>query len=108
MRNQELISTLYNCAAHCFHCADACLDEQDVKEMVKCIRLDKVCGATCIATAKAMAINVDSGDISGLVKYCQEICEKCAEECDKHSAEHCKKCAEACRKCAEACSSYVE
>lgn len=105
MRNQELISALYNCASHCNHCADACLDEQDVKMMVRCIRLDNICATTCIATAEALAVN--SQDIAGLVKYCQEICRKCAEECEKHKSDHCQKCAEACRRCEEACSQYA-
>ena len=105
MRNQELIKTLYECVAHCNHCADACLDEEDVKKMVPCIRLDKICAATCTATAEALA--VDSQDVSGLVKYCQEICEKCSAECARHKADHCQKCAEACKKCAQACSSYA-
>lgn len=105
MKNQGLISALYNCAAHCNHCADACLDEEDIKMMVKCIRLDKICATTCIATAEALSVS--SQDVSGLVRYCQEICQKCADECEKHQSDHCKKCAEACRKCAEACSQYA-
>lgn len=100
-----MIKTLYDCAAHCNHCADACLDEDDVKKMVDCIRLDRICAATCIATAKALSVK--SNDYGSLVKACQEICEKCAAECAKHEADHCKKCAEACRKCAEACSNYA-
>ena len=82
MKNQELIKTLNECAAHCNHCADACLDEQDIKMMVRCIRLDRICAATCTATAQALAVN--SEDIAGLVKYCQEICEKCGAECAQH------------------------
>ena len=105
MRNQDLIKTLYDCAALCNYCADACLDEQDIKMMVRCIRLDRICAATCTATAEALGVN--SEDVAGLVKYCQEICEKCGAECAQHQPEHCQKCAEACKRCAEACSKYV-
>jgi hypothetical protein len=104
MRNEQLIQTLYDCAKHCFNCADACLDEDDVKKMVECIRLDKICGATCTATAEALAVR--NNNSAQLVKACAEICEKCADECASHEADHCKACAEACRKCAEACRSY--
>lgn len=105
MRNEQLIKTLYDCAAACNHCADACLDEDDVKKMVRCIRLDRICAETCVTTAKALSIDADQ-DSRGLVKYCKEICEKCAEECAKHEHQHCKDCASACRKCAEACASF--
>ena len=105
MRNEELIRTLYDCAAHCNHCADACLDEEDVKMMKECIRLDRICAATCIAAAQALSVN--SGEMAPLIKACSEICRQCGEECARHEAEHCKKCAEACKKCAEACRSYA-
>ena len=65
MRNQELISALYNCAAHCYHCADACLDEEDIKMMVRCIRLDKICATTCSGFARRIRFSkVLSGNMS--------------------------------------------
>lgn len=105
MRNERMIQTLYDCAAACNHCADACLDEENLNKMVRCVRLDRICGDTCIATAKALSVNADQ-DVKGLVQYCKEICDKCAEECEKHEHQHCKDCAKACRECAEACSSF--
>lgn len=106
MRNENLIKTLYDCAAACNHCADACLDEDNVKMMVRCIRLDKICAETCIATAKALALDVPKEDVKALVQACEEACRKCGEECAKHETQHCKKCAEACKRCAEACASF--
>lgn len=105
MKHEELIRTLYECAAHCNHCADACLEEQDIKMMVKCIRLDRVCASTCTATAQALSVN--SVNIKGLVDFCIEICERCAEECSRHKEDHCQKCAEACKRCAQACRNYA-
>ena len=107
MRNSELIKEFYNCAAACNYCADACLDEDNVKMMVPCIRLDKICAATCIATAQALAINIDKEQVRRLVKYCKEICQKCADECSKHETQHCQKCAEACKKCVQACEKFL-
>lgn len=105
MKNEALIRTLNECAAHCNHCADACLDEQDIKMMVKCIRLDRICATACSAAAKVLSVN--SLDVSGLVAYCAEICEKCGAECGKHKNDHCQRCAEACNKCAAACREYA-
>lgn len=107
MRNQELIRMIYDCAAACFHCADACLDEEDVKMMVPCIRLDRVCAATCIATAQALNVKTDEGNIRSLVQSCKETCRKCADECAKHEAQHCQDCAKACKECAEACERFA-
>ena len=105
MRNQQLLQTLSNCINHCNHCADACLDEENVKMMVKCIRTDRVCATVCKATAEVLATS--HSDVQGLLDYCARTCETCAEECAKHEAQHCKDCAEACRECAQACRGYA-
>lgn len=101
-KNKSLMDALNNCAAACNHCATACLDEQDVKMMVKCIKIDLDCAAICSLTATLLARGSEHG--KHLLKECIEVCNACAEECEKHAhMEHCKTCAEACRKCAEAC-----
>lgn len=101
-KNQSLLEALNNCAAACNHCATACLDEQDVKMLARCIKLDFDCADICLLTASFVAR--DSEHANHLLKECAEICEACAEECEKHThMEHCRKCAEACRHCAEAC-----
>lgn len=105
MRNEELLNTLSECINHCNHCADACLDEENVKMMVKCIRLDRTCATVCAALADVLATS--HKDVQGLVDYCERICRQCGEECGRHENEHCQKCAEACRRCAEACRSYA-
>ena len=105
MRNQEILSTLSNCINHCNHCADACLDEDNVKMMVKCIRLDRICASVCASLADVLVTNYNN--VQGLVDYCAQICEECAAECEQHEHQHCKDCAKACRECAEACRSYA-
>lgn len=102
-KNIALIDVLNNCATECSHCAMACLDEQDVKMLAKCIKLNIDCADICRLTASLLS----RGSVHGihLLNECAEVCEACAEECEKHShMEHCKKCAEACRHCAEECS----
>ena len=106
MRNDKLIDALFDCVAKCNYCADACLDEQDIKMMVKCIRLDRICAETCAATAKILTVDASKKDVKALVDFCEEICRKCGEECAKHETQHCKDCAEACKRCVEACASF--
>ena len=105
MRNEKLIHALGNCINHCNYCADACLDEENVKMMVKCIRIDKVCAEACAALTQILATNYK--DVQGLVDYCIKVCNTCADECEKHDHQHCKDCAKACRECAKACEQYA-
>ncbi len=105
MKNENLIHALGNCINHCNYCADACLDEEDVKKMVDCIRSDRVCAEACAALIQILAINYDN--VRGLVSYCEEVCRKCAEECEKHDTQHCKDCAKACRECEQACKQFA-
>jgi len=105
MKNSKLIEALNNCVAHCNYCADACLDTDNIKMMVDCIRTDRACAEICSATAKLLASNY--ADVQGMVEYSRDICEKCAAECAKHDHQHCQDCAEACRKCAAACEEFL-
>lgn len=105
MRNEKLITALGNCINHCNYCADACLGEDGVKNMVDCIRTDRVCAEACAALNQILAM--DYNNVKGLIKYCEQICTECADECGKHDMQHCQDCAEACRKCAKACKEYL-
>ena len=105
-KNSALIDVLNNCAIECSHCAMACLDEQDVKMLAKCIKLDIDCAEICRLTASLLARGSEHG--IHLLRECAEVCDACAEECEKHShMEHCKHCAEVCRHCAEECSAVA-
>ena len=104
--NESLISALNNCAAVCNHCITACLEEDDVKMLANCIKLDIDCADICTLTATLIARSSEHG--RHLLKECVEVCNACADECDKHAQmgmEHCRTCAEACRRCAEECRS---
>jgi hypothetical protein len=90
------------CATTCTNCAISCLEEENVKNLTSCIRLDLECGAICKAAAELMSI--EGAYSKELCQLCAAICNACAEECEKHAAmgmEHCKECAEACRACAK-------
>lgn len=106
MKNSKLIEALNNCVTHCNHCADACLDEGDIKMMVDCIRTDRACAEICSTTANLLASNYK--DVRGMVEQCRDICKKCADVCAKHDHKHCQECADACRKCEEACNEYLK
>lgn len=106
-QNQSLIEALAKCAAECSHCATACLEEQDVKMMAHCIRLDIDCAEICQLAISF--VSRGSEHAQHILNECVDICTACAEECEKHAhhMDHCRRCAEACRRCAEACQTGI-
>lgn len=105
MKNEKLIHALGNCINHCNYCADACLDEKDVKMMVNCIRNCTACAEVCSSLNQLLATAFH--DVDDLVRYCIKVCKICAEECEKHQAQHCIDCGKACRACIAECEAFL-
>jgi hypothetical protein len=97
----ELQQKLIDCALTCEACAGACLNEENISLMARCIELDRDCADICLQAARLLQRQSEIADDFLLV--CEKICRMCAEECNKHSHEHCKICAETCEACADAC-----
>lgn len=102
--HQAIIQKLLNCVLACEYCANACLAEDDIKMMGRCIKLDHDCADIC--TQAARLLQRDSVIAHQYLLICEEICRLCADECGKHQHDHCQQCAEACRICAEACHEH--
>ncbi|MCA1023678.1 four-helix bundle copper-binding protein [Halobacillus litoralis] len=102
---QSVIQSLHECMEACNHCYDACLQEDNVKEMAECIRLDRECADICGYLEQSL----ERGTLFAkeLANVCAQICEACGNECKKHDHDHCQKCADACFKCADACKSIA-
>lgn len=102
-RYHPCIEACVACWVACEMCSDACLHEDNVKEMVRCIALDRDCAGACRLAAEVM---IRGGEMAAEVcRLCARICDACAEECERHAGhhDHCRVCAEACRRCAEEC-----
>jgi hypothetical protein len=100
--------TLDECAAVCTICADACLSEKMVAELVRCIRLNGDCALICAAGARLLLRSVvepQPSVIRHLLESCVAVCQACGQECARHAEmhEHCRICAESCRRCEDAC-----
>ena len=98
---QGCIEACNACAVACEHCASECLDEDDVKKMVRCIELDRSCADICALAAREMSRGSEFA--ARICTLCAEICQQCGDECARHNMEHCKECAKACYHCAEEC-----
>ncbi|WP_233880905.1 four-helix bundle copper-binding protein [Virgibacillus halodenitrificans] len=100
-QHQQLLNVLHECMEACNHCYNACLQEDDIKMMADCIRLDRECADICGYLEQA--ISRGTPFVPELASVCAKICEACGNECKKHDHAHCQACAEACLKCAEEC-----
>ena len=101
------IDALSDCAQACAADADDDLSEQDVAEMVKCIRLCLDCVDVCTATAGVVSrqTDYDASITRPLLEACVATCKSCGDECGRHAQhhEHCRVCEQACRRCEQAC-----
>jgi hypothetical protein len=100
------------CFQTCTACADACLSEDMVAELTKCIRTNQDCATTCAATVEVLSrhtghdANITQGQLLARIAACKA----CADECEQHAQmhEHCRICAEACRRCEQACQALLD
>jgi hypothetical protein len=105
------IDAISDCAQACIADTDADLGEQDVTEMVRCIRLCLDCTDVCTATAGVISRPADyDADVARpLLQACVAICKSCGDECERHAhMQHCRVCAEACRRCEQACRELLD
>jgi hypothetical protein len=106
------IDALSDCAQACHADNAADLSEQNVTEMVRCIRLCLDCVDVCTATLAVISRQTEH-DVSltrPLLEACVAICKSCGDECERHAHahEHCRVCAQACRRCEQACGELLD
>ena len=70
------IGECFACAITCTSCADACLAEEDVKELVRCIRLNLDCADVCDATGRTLTRQTSSEP-----RLARSMLEACAQAC---------------------------
>lgn len=101
------IDALSDCAQACAADADADLAEQNLAEMVKCIRLCMDCVDVCTAITGVISRQTayDPSITRPLLEACVATCKSCGDECARHAPhyEHCRVCEQACRRCEQAC-----
>ena len=105
------IDALSDCAQACIADVDADLSEQNVAEMVTCIRLCLDCVDVCTATSRVIGrqTEYDASVTRPLLESCVAICRSCGDECERHAhMSHCRVCAEACRRCEQACRELLD
>ena len=106
------IDACFTCAQICTVCADACLREEMVAELRRCIRTDLDCADICLTTGRIAArqTETDWSLLRSQLEACATACQICAAECARHADmhEHCRICADTCRRCEEACRQLIQ
>jgi hypothetical protein len=106
------IDAAVDCAQACATDTDADLGEQDVTEMVRCVRLCLHCADVCAATTGVLSrpAEYDPDVTRPLLEACVAICKSCGDECERHAPrhEHCRVCEQACRRCERACRELLD
>jgi hypothetical protein len=105
------VDALSDCAQACNSDVAADLGEQNVTEMVTCIRLCLDCTDICTAALGVLSRQADYDAMvtRPLLEACAAICLSCGDECERHARmhEHCRVCGEACRRCEQACRALL-
>jgi hypothetical protein len=105
------IDALSDCAQACIADADDDLHEQNLAEMVTCIRLCWDCAEVCSATLGVVTRQTayDASVTKPLLEACVAVCKSCGDECQRHARhhQHCGVCEQACRRCEQACRTLL-
>ena len=105
------IDVLDDCARACIADADSDLNEQNLSELVKCIRLCLDCADICAATVRVTSCQTeyDATLTKSLLETCTATCKSAATNASGmlQMHEHCRVCAVACRRCQQACQELL-
>jgi len=108
----DVLHALEECAQTCTLCADACLAEDMVAELRRCIRLNLDCAALCRTTAEVIGRQVEpnAAVVRAALEACAAACAACGSECASHADmhQHCQVCADSCRRCEQACRRAID
>src|SRR5215470_16986325 len=79
------IDAISDCAQACAADTDADLNEQNLAEMIKCIRLCLDCTDVCTATGGIVSrlAEYNAETTRPLLESCLAICNSCGEECER-------------------------
>ena len=102
------LEALNDCTQACVADSDCDLGEQNVIEMVTCIRLCRCLHRYRRGPKPPGGVRPQSYRAAPWV--CAVVCKSCRDECERHARmhEHCRVCAEACRRCEQACRELLD
>jgi hypothetical protein len=104
---RQMLDTYSSSASADAEVLAAAIDEQNLADMVTCIRLCLECTDICTATVGVISRPAvyDASVTRPLLEACVASCKSCGDECERHARmhAHCRVCEQACRRCEQAC-----
>ncbi len=74
----SLLNSIYECQSACKYCFNACLEEERIDMMRRCIKRTVECAEICEHTASSLAY---TGDFTHeVLSICIKACEECAAD----------------------------
>jgi hypothetical protein len=106
---REGVEVCFEAEVACVVCADACLGEDDIAELRRCIRCCLDTADVAGATARMLARRLDDARLlRAQVEACARALAACAAECHLQARhEHCRACELACHQAAESCGAVL-
>ncbi len=92
---ESCITACTDCLPACNQCNKACIENPRVKEMLRCIMLNRDCGLFCNTTA--LLLQHGSEFLPQVCTLCADACEECARESARFDLPECQRAAEVCR-----------
>lgn len=91
-------------------CADACLREQTIAELVQCVGTSLDSADISDATGRVLLRHTGhNGHLTrATLEACITACKACGDDCEQHTGtEHCRSCGETSRRCERACGELM-
>lgn len=107
---RQAVEGCFEAEVACVVCADACLAEESVGKLARCIRTTIDCADVAGATARMLARRLtDARLLRAQVEACARALSACAAACHEHAEWHdqCRLCADTCRRAAELCGAVL-
>ena len=108
---RDCIEAVQACAQAATACADACLGEEMVEELTRCIRVLLTAADVCTVTARVLSRpgDPDPTVTAALLSACWAACRRAREVCEEFLPihHHCQVCARACRLAEVSCRALL-
>lgn len=102
---QQFIQEFTRCSAVCYECLNAMLDEPDINDRKRCLKLLLECARMCEMSAFVMSL--DGKFVKRHCELCAEMCDVCAQECALFEDTCSCQCSKELRRCADACAEML-
>src|ERR1041385_3486338 len=101
LRLQACVGACKSCQAASSECANACINSPRVREMLRCVALNRDCGLFC--STALLLLEHDSEFLAQTCALLADVCDAAARESAQFDLRECRQAVLACARCAAEC-----